>query len=327
MPKVLITTVPFGKKDRLPLDLLENARLDYQINPFNKKLTEDQLAEIIPDFDAIIAGTEPITEKVLNRAVKLKLISRVGIGLDSVDLIAAQKRDIKVSYTPDAPSLAVAELTLGLMLTLLRAIHVSNSQMHKGKWHRFYGKRLEKVTIGIIGVGRIGTGVLKRLKGFGPSIILVNDIKPNHELGKEYKLEWSSKEQIFKEADIISLHVPLTHLTNNMVRKEQLLSMKSDAIIINTSRGGIINEHDLYEVMQSGHLRGAAIDVFEKEPYVGPLKEIERCLLTAHMGSMSVDCRTRMEIESTEEAIRLLTGKKLEHEVPQEEYEIQSLGL
>ena len=112
-----------------------------------------------------------------------------------------------------------------------------------------------------------------------------------------------------------------------MTRKEHLLSMKSDAVIINTSRGGIINEHDLYEVMLSGHLSGAAIDVFENEPYDGPLKEIERCLLTAHMGSMSVDCRTRMEIESTEEAIRFLKSKALEREVPQEEYDVQSQCL
>ena len=327
MPKVLITTIPFGDKDRLPLVLLENAGLEYLINPFNKKITEDQLAEIIPDFDAIIAGTEPITEKVLNRASNLKLISRVGIGLDSVDLIAAQKRDIKVSYTPDAPSLAVAELALGLMLSLLRSVHVSNTQMHQGNWHRFYGKRLEKVKIGIIGVGRIGTGVLKRLKGFGTSIILVNDIEPKHELDNEYKLEWSSKEQIFKESDIISLHLPLTHLTKNMIRKEHLFSMKSDAIIINTSRGGIINESDLFDVMNSGYFSGAAIDVFEKEPYDGPLKKIERCILTAHMGSMSEDCRTRMEIEATEETIRFLTGNTLESEVPLEKYEMQKYQI
>jgi D-3-phosphoglycerate dehydrogenase / 2-oxoglutarate reductase len=327
LPKVLITTVPFGDKNRLPLDLLENEGIDYLINPFKKKITEDQLAEIIPDFDILIAGTEQITEKVLNSAANLKLISRVGIGLDSVDLIAAQKRNIKVSYTPDAPSLAVAELTLGLMLTLLRAVHVSNSQMHNGKWHRFYGKRLEKVTIGLIGVGRIGNGVLKRLKGFDPSKIIVNDIKPNHELDRDFKIEWANKEKIYKEADIISLHIPLTHLTKNMIRKENLYSMKPDAAIINTSRGGIVNEQDLYDVMHSGHLSGAAIDVFEKEPYSGPLREIERCLLTAHMGSMSIDCRTRMEIESTEEAIRFLMSKDLESEVPQEEYDAQRKGL
>ena len=327
MAKVLITTIPFGEKDHLPLNLLENAGIEYLINPFNKKITEDQLAEIITDFDAIIAGTEPITEKVMNNAFNLKLISRVGIGLDSVDLLAAQKRGIKVSYTPDAPSLAVAELTLGFMLNLLRSVHVSNSQMHQGQWHRFFGKRLEEVTVGIIGAGRIGTGVLKRLKGFGTSKILVNDIVPNRELDCEFNLKWTSKEKIYKEADIISLHLPLTHLTKNLIRKEHLLIMKPDAVLINTSRGGIINEVDLYEVMQSGHLSGVAIDVFEKEPYYGPLKEIEQCILTAHMGSMSVDCRSRMEIESTEEAIRFLTGKALESEVPQDEYDVQKLGL
>jgi D-3-phosphoglycerate dehydrogenase len=323
LTKVLITTVPFGEKNPLPLDLLANAKIKYLINPFNKKITEDQLADTINDFDAIIAGTEPITEKVMNHASKLKLISRVGIGLDSVDLLAAQKHKIKVSYTPDAPSLAVAELTLGLMLTLLRSVHVSNSQMHKGTWYRLFGRRLEEVTVGIIGLGRIGTGVLKRLKGFGTTKILVNDIEPNRELDNEFKLEWTSKEKIYEEADIISLHIPLTNLTKNMLEKEQLLSMKPDAIIINTSRGGIVNEQDLYEVMQSEHLSGAAIDVFEKEPYEGPLKEIERCLLTAHMGSMSVDCRARMEIEATEEVVRFLTGSSLEGEVPQEEYDMQ----
>jgi D-3-phosphoglycerate dehydrogenase / 2-oxoglutarate reductase len=324
LAKVLITTVPFGDKDRLPLDMLENAGIEYLINPMNKKLTENQLAEMISDFDAIIAGTEPITENVLNCARNLKFISRVGIGLDNVDLLSAQKRDIKVSYTPDAPSLAVAELTLGLMLSLLRSVHVSNTQMHQGNWYRIFGRRLEEVTVGLIGMGRIGTGVLKRLKGFGTLRILVNDVVPNHKLDCDYKLEWTTKEKIYNEADIISLHIPLTHLTKGMIKKEDLLTMKSDAIVINTSRGGIINERDLYEIMQSGHLSGAAIDVFEKEPYYGPLKEIDRCLLTAHMGSMSVDCRTRMEIEATEEAIRFLMGNPLKGEVPKDEYDVQS---
>ncbi len=327
MPKVLITTIPFGDKNRLPLDLLENAGIEYLINPFNKKITEEQLADIITDFDAIIAGTEPITENVMSRASNLKFISRVGIGLDSVDLLASQKRGVKVSYTPDAPSLAVAELTLGLMLSLLRSIHISNFQMHQGNWHRFFGRRLEKVTVGIIGVGRIGSGVLKRLKAFGTSKIMVNDILPNRELDHDYNLDWTTKEKIYKEADIISLHIPLTQITKKLILKDHLLSMKSDAIIINTSRGGIINEHDLYEVMESGHLSGAAIDVFEQEPYDGQLRKIERCLLTAHMGSMSVDCRTRMEIEATEETVRFFSDIELEGEVPQDEYDVQKQCL
>ena len=199
--------------------------------------------------------------------------------------------------------------------------------MHQGQWYRHFGRRLKEVTVGIIGVGRVGTRVLRLMKGFGASKILVNDIMPDRELDSEFKLEWTSKENIYKEADIISLHIPLTCLTKNLIRKEDLLKMRPDAVLINTSRGGIINEVALYEVLKSGHLSGAAIDVFEREPYEGPLREVERCLLTAHMGSMSVDCRTRMEIESTEEAIRFLTGKALESEAPQEEYDVQGHGL
>jgi D-3-phosphoglycerate dehydrogenase len=327
MAKALITTVPFGDKNRLPLELLESAGIEYLINPLNKKLTEDQLADMVGDFDVIIAGTELITEKVMARAPNLKLISRVGVGLDGVDLMAAKSRGIRVAYTPDAPAPAVAELTLGMMLTLLRSVHISNAQMHEGKWQRIFGRRLAEVTVGIIGVGRIGTRVLRRTKAFGTPRILVNDTMPDYELNREFKLDWVTKEQIYKEADIISLHLPLTHLTKNMIRREQLLSMKPDAIIINTARGGIVNESDLYDAMRAGHLSGAAIDVFENEPYSGQLAEIERCLLTAHMGSMSVDCRTRMEIEATEEAVRFLTGKPLTSEVPQAEYDVQSQGL
>jgi D-3-phosphoglycerate dehydrogenase len=325
--KALITTVPFGEKDKTPLDLLEANNIEYVINPLNKKLTSNELTEMIADFDVIIAGTEQITVKVMDRAKNLKMISRVGIGLDSVDLLAAAERDIKVSYTPDAPAPAVAELTIGMMLTLLRSVHVSNSQMHSGEWYRFFGRRLSEVTIGIIGVGRIGRGVLEHLQGFGNPKILVNDTSIKDDIGKKFNVEWTTKEEIYERSDVISLHLPLTGETKNMIKKDHLLSMKTDAIIINTSRGGIINESDLYGVMQSGHLSGAAIDVFDNEPYSGDLKNIERCLLTAHMGSMSVDCRTRMEIEATEEAVRFLTGKTLKGLVPEGEYEVQRQGL
>ena len=254
-------------------------------------------------------------------------ISRVGIGLDSVNLLAAKKRNIQVSYTPDAPAPAVSELTIGLMLTMLRSVHLSNMEMHKGKWHRFFGKRLSEVTIGIIGIGRIGKGVLEHLKGFGNPKILVNDISIKDDINNKFNVKWSSKEEIYKKSDIVSLHLPLTVKTKDMIKKNDLLSMKCDAIIINTSRGGIINEQDLYEVLQSGHLSGAAIDVFESEPYNGKLCEIKRCILTAHMGSMSIDCRTKMEVEATKEVIRFLVNQPLEGIVPKEEYTVQREGL
>jgi D-3-phosphoglycerate dehydrogenase len=325
--KVLITTVPFAEKNILPLELLDGAEADYVINPLNKKLTEAELADMVSDFDIIIAGTEPITEFVMKKAKKLKLISRVGIGLDSVDLIAAEKRGIRVSYTPDAPAPAVAELTVGLLITLLRSVQLSNIEMHKGEWKRYFGKRIANSTIGIIGLGRIGTRVLNRLKVFGTPRLLVNDISPNPELDRSFKLEWVDKNTIYQKSDIISLHVPMTKLTKNMVSMKQLEMMKPDAAIINTSRGGVINEIDLYNVMKSGHLSGAAIDVFEQEPYSGLLNEIDRCLLTAHMGSMSIDCRTRMEVEATEEAVRYINNQILESEVPRSEYSVQRDGL
>jgi D-3-phosphoglycerate dehydrogenase / 2-oxoglutarate reductase len=327
MPKVLITTVPFCDKNRLPIEQLEAAGIEYLINPLGRKLKEEELVEMVSDFDALIAGTEPITDKVMRAASKLKLISRVGIGLDSVDLLAAERRGVKISYTPDAPAPAVAELTIGLILSLLRSVHVVNAQMHRGEWHRHLGRRIQEVTIGIIGAGRIGGRVLRRLASFGTSHILVNDTNPNLVVAPDLKLEWVGKEKIYRHADLISLHVPMTVQTKNMIRREQLLMMKPDAMIINTSRGGIINEYDLAEVLRADHLNGAAIDVFDQEPYTGTLAQIDRCLLTSHMGSMSIDCRARMEIEATEEVVRFLTGKKLEGIVPEDEYIVQRQGL
>jgi D-3-phosphoglycerate dehydrogenase len=327
MPKVLITTVPFADKNRLPLELLEAGGIEYRINPLGRRLKEAELVEMIGDADVLIAGTEPITERVMSRAAGLKLISRVGIGLDSVDLSAAARRGISVCYTPEAPGPAVAELAMCLILSLLRSVHVANQQMHAGSWQRHMGRRLAEVTVGIIGTGRIGARVLRRIAAFGTPRVLVNDIKPDLKLVPELKLEWVGKEDIYRQADVISLHVPLTPYTRNMIRREELLQMKPDAVIVNTSRGGIINEQDLAEVLQTGHLAGAAIDVFEHEPYTGVLANIERCLLTTHMGSMSVDCRTRMEIEATEEATRFLAGKPLRSPVPAEEYELQRQGI
>ncbi len=325
MARVLITTVPFGAHNRLPIDLLESVGVDFEINPIGRRLKADELASMVSDVEILIAGTEPITAAVMDAAPRLRLISRVGIGLDSVDLKAARERGIAVSYTPEAPAPAVAELTLGLMLTLLRHTHVANLGMHRGEWQRQMGRRIPEVTIGIIGTGRIGSRVLRRLVPFGTPRILVNDLEPQPNLVPELRLDWVGKDTIYREADVISLHLPMTKQTRNMIGREQLMMMKPDALLINTSRGGIVNEADLYEVLREGHLGGAAIDVFQEEPYAGPLAEIDRCVLTCHMGSMSVDCRSRMEIEATEEAVRYLRSLPLECSVPEDEYASQEL--
>lgn len=327
MPNVLVTTAPFGDINPLPINLLNESGISYTINPLRRKLRENELIEMIPEFDALIAGTEEITENVLKHARRLKHISRVGVGLDSVDLAEAKKRGIVVSYTPDAPTPAVAELTISLILSLLRHTHMANSQMHAGKWNRYFGRCISDTSIGIIGVGRIGRKVINLLLGFGVKEILVNDILPEISDLNTPLLKWVEKDELYRKADVITLHVPLTANTYGMVGYEQLRKMRSDAVIINTSRGGIVNELDLKRIMQEGHLSGAAIDVFENEPYAGELCDVERCLLTSHMGSMSIECRSRMEIEATEECIRFFNGQPLQGLVPSEEYILQLRGI
>jgi len=323
--RVLITTIPFGEVARRPLDLLDQAGIEYVINPIGRRLRPEELADMIGDVDVLIAGTEPITAEVMARAKRLRLISRVGIGLDSVDLQAARARDILVSYTPDAPAPAVAELTMGLILSLLRSLSQADRAMRGGIWHRFLGRRLSELTVGVIGVGRVGKRLIRHLQGFAPRI-LANDIAPDLEFGAANLVHWVEKDAIYKEADIISLHLPLTPMTNNLITRREMDTMKPDAVFINTSRGGMVNEHDLAQVLKDGRLACAALDVFGQEPYSGELVTIENCLLTCHMGSMSRDCRAQMELEATEEAVRFFKGEQLRLLVPEDEYQMRKAG-
>lgn len=322
--KVLISTVPFADRDQTPLNILGEAGVEYVINPLGRKFTREELFQEISSYDALIAGTEVIDKEIINHSTNLKLIARVGIGLDNVDLIAARNKGIQVCYTPDAPSPAVGELTIAMMLTMLRQVHISNEQMHEGVWHRFFGRRLSECTVGVIGAGRIGKHVLKLLSGFDVNRILVNDIDAELITEKPPKIENADKEQIYREADIITVHVPLTMETTHMISDKEIRMMKHDAILINTARGGIVDETALFYALKNKRIGGAAVDVFEKEPYQGNLNKLANCLLTAHMGSMSIDCRTRMEREATEDTVLFLLGGKLKRPVPNYEYENQT---
>lgn len=321
---VFISTVPFGQIDPYPVDILKKEPdCEFVINPLGRRLTEDEAADILKDYDILIAGTEPITAKVMDNAPHLKLISRVGIGLDSVDLLHARELGINVSYTPDAPAPAVAELTIGLILNTCRSIPLADRKIRDGVWQRIMGRRLSNQVIGIIGTGRVGSRVLKHLQGFSPKRILVNDIKPDHNLYDLYHAENVPKEVIYRESDIITLHVPLTPQTSSLIAKKELELMKSGAFLINTARGGIINEKDLFDAMKDRKIGGAAIDVFSMEPYGGELSTLDNCYLTCHMGSCTTDCRFEMERLATEEALRFIKGEKLQSQVPEYEYEMK----
>jgi len=324
LANVLVSTVPFASHDRLPLELLDSVGAHVTINPIGRRLQEEELAELIPATEILIAGTEPITRKVLEAAPNLRLIARVGIGLDNVDLLAARERGIQVTYTPEAPAPAVAELTVGLMVSLLRHTHTANALLHDGQWHRFMGRRIGESTIGVIGVGRIGSRVIQLLSSFGVRRFIAHDVAPQIGSLQGIDVEWVGQDEIFREADIVTLHVPLTPDTRNMVGRAELDMMKADAVLINTSRGGVVDEEALLRTLHDGRLGGAAVDVFAHEPYGGPLTQEPRCLLTSHMGSMSIDCRSRMEVEATREAVRFLTGESTLCPVPEQEYLIQA---
>ena len=175
MPRALITAVPFGEVDRSSLNLLDAAGVSFDLNPLGRRLKAEELVSLIPGYDVLIAGTEPITDRALDAADNLRLISRVGVGLDSVDLAAARRRAIAVAYTPEAPADAVAELTIGMALSLLRGVHLANQAIRHGVWRRLQGRRLARVTVGVVGVGRIGGRVIKLLSAFGGRI-LGNDL-------------------------------------------------------------------------------------------------------------------------------------------------------
>jgi D-3-phosphoglycerate dehydrogenase len=318
-PRVLITAAPFAQIDRRPFEWLDAAGIEHVTNPYGRRLTESELANLIPGFDALIASTEPITARVMSAAPTLRMISRVGIGLDSVDLIAARRRGICVAYTPDAPAPAVAELTIGLMVSLLRSIHVAHAQMRAGEWQRLMGRRLSEMTVGILGVGRIGARVIRHLSSFGCPTV-ANDLVPNPEISG---VQWMGKEDIYRNADLISLHLPLTKATRNLIGTAELAAMRPGSFLVNTSRGGIVNEAALASALRSGHLAGAALDVFCEEPYAGELIRVPRCLLTSHMGSMTEDCRARMETEATENLLQFFKDEEPRQLVPESEYELQ----
>lgn len=321
-PRILVTTEPFGTIDPRPLELLRATGWEYMLNPVERTLTEEEMISLVEPYHGIVAGTEPISKRVLDHAPNLRIICRVGVGLDSVDLVAARRRGVEVSYTPEAPAPAVAELAVGLMLDLLRYVSRADRGVRAGQWVRYMGRRLAECTVGIVGVGRIGKRVIRHLSGLGPRI-LTNDLAPDLDFGIRYGVEWVDRQELLRCADVISVHLPLTPLTHYYIGTRELALMKPDAILINTARGEIVDLEALEVALSAGQIGAAAIDVYEQEPYSGPLSKFDNVIFTCHMGSCSQDCRLRMELEATEECIRFLSGEAQRTPVPEEEYEMR----
>ena len=312
--KVFVSTHPFSATSPLPMELLKKEGIEVTTNFHGRKITTQELAQDIQDADALIAGTEKITEEVFKNAPNLKLISRVGIGLDGIDFDVCKKYDVKVAYTPDAPTMAVAELCVGLMLDLARKITQTDKNIKHGIWHRHMGMLLYGKTVGIFGMGRIGKSLIHLLSSFNVKF-KVFDIEPDIAFGRLYNVEFVSKEEVLKKSDIVSVNIPLKKDTIDYIVLDDLKKMKQEAILINTARGGIVNENDLFIALSENIIAGAAVDVFEEEPYKGNLTKLDNCLLTCHMGASTVNSRTDMELQAVEEVIRFKNNLPLKNEV------------
>ncbi len=322
MSKALISLASFGAFGREPLEILEKAEIEYFFQPHSRRPSESEMCALVAEARYVIAGVEPITAKVMESAPNLRLVSRVGVGLDSVDLLAARKRGVQVAYTPEAPSAAVADLTIGLIVSMLRGIHKVDASLRAGRWERSIGRGVGDVTVGVIGVNRIGKRVARLLRSFGANI-LGHDVNPDLEFGTEVGIAWVGKNEIFRRADVITLHLPRNSRTENYVGKAELSLMKSDAILVNTARGGVIDENALAEVLKAGRIGGAALDVFAEEPYLGPLANMGNCLLTSHIGSFTKESRLRMEMEAVENVVCFHQGFTVPRLAPKIEYELQ----
>ncbi|MDZ4726989.1 MAG: phosphoglycerate dehydrogenase [Leptospira sp.] len=327
MLTIFVSTFPFGKANSIPRDLLsERSDIKVLYNPENRKLTKDEILKYAIDADVVIAGTEDLS-LLIDKSLKLKMIARVGIGLDSVNLLVCREKGIRVSYTPDAVTMAVAELTIGLMIGITRLVGLADREIRKGLWNRHYGKRIGESLIGLIGFGRVGKNVAKLLLPFSPKI-LVNDINEISEdvnilRNEGLNISETSKDEIFSSADIVSLHLPAYKLTNHMLNQNTLSKFKPESYLINTARGELIDERALFDCLKSGAIAGAALDVFNEEPYIGSLTELDNVILTQHMGSCSYDCRLAMETQATEDVLRFLSNEPLLREVPEFEYKYQ----
>lgn len=299
--KIVVTTTSFAQYDVKPLEILSENGFEVVLNPYKRKLDTDEVVELCKDATGIIAGTETLDAATLKKMPSLKVISRCGSGMDNVDLDMAKKLKIKVYNTPDAPVIAVAELTVGLMLNLLRKVSRMHIAVKGGRWEKLMGGLLSKKCVGIIGLGRIGTKVEELLRPFGCKLAYYDPYVENSSL----KINKLTLEELLGWSDIVLIHAAGKEM---IIGGKEIRLMKAGAYLINTSRGEEVDEKALYLALKDGRLSGAALDVFRKEPYDGPLKELDNVILTPHIGSYAKEARAEMEIEAAKNLLNGLKG-------------------
>jgi D-3-phosphoglycerate dehydrogenase len=313
--KILITPRSFASFSDKPLKMLTEKDYKIKRNNTGRPYKKEEMLKLIRDVDGIIIGIDELSAEIIEEANALKVISKYGIGLDNIDINTATNKKIIVTNTPTANVDAVADLAFGLILSLARRIPEADRKTKSGKWGKIIGKSVWEKTIGIIGLGKIGKQVVKRAKGFEMNI-LVFDIVKDKKFAQKYGIKYVNLKKLLRKSDYISIHIPLNDATRGMISYEELEKMKKDAFLINTSRGGIVDEEALYNTLRNNKLRGAALDVYKNEPLQEtPLKELDNVIMTPHIGAFTEEAIENMSIQAAQNLIDVLEGKEPQNRV------------
>jgi len=290
-------------------EILEKNGLQITYEP---EITPDQIAEKIGNYQVVVVRSRTkITKDLIQRADKCKIIARVGVGLDNIDQEAAKEKNIRVINAVEGAMNAVAELVVGLMLSLAREIPRADREVRSGNWIKkeLMGTELRGKYLGIVGLGNIGKRLGRLAKSFNMNIIGFDVMPIDEEFSKEVGLMKADLGTLLASADYVSLHVPLLDSTKHMINAEKISTMKNTARIINTSRGGVIDEDALYDALKNGNLGGAALDVFEVEPATSnKLRELPNFISTPHMGAQTKEAQSLAANVIAEKIIQILRG-------------------
>ena len=303
--KILASPSSIGQISLKPFELLEASGYEVVKNPFGRKLTIDETITLGKDCVGIVAGVETLDSIVIDSLPNLKCISRVGVGMDSVDISYAENKGIKVLNTPNGPTRAVAELTLGLTLSLLRKIPNAHYDLKNRTWKKQTGNLLFEKKVGVLGLGRIGRMVAEMFRSLG-NPVTGYDLYPDRDWAEKNNVEILSLEQLLNQCDIITIHIPGNSEGSPIINQEELSYLKDGAFLVNVSRGGVINEDALYEVLTNEKLSAAALDVFSNEPYTGKFCDLDNVILTPHIGSYAKEGKLKMEVDAVMNLINAL---------------------
>jgi len=309
MKNVLITSRSFGQASREPFEILEAAGISYDM--MGADYSDEKFSARIADYDALIIGGHVFDPDDMGRCKNLKIIAKHGAGLDNINTGKAKAQGITVTNVPAMNSNAVADLAFALILNVCRGVSLTNSQVHSGQWKVYIGRDAYAKTLGLIGFGAIAKNVARRAAGFSMNVLAYDPFVK--EVPEEFSgfVTLCDFDTVLAKSDIVSIHVPLTAETRDMFNGDTLPRMKKDAVLVNTGRGGIINEGDLYTCMKAGHLLGTALDVTASEPVEqdNPLLSLDNVIITPHIGMYSVEAVSAVSIVCANNVVKKLNGQ------------------